>query len=169
MTKILWITAGILVAVAYGAIIWGPIGSGDSNNTTAGDTAGQVAEHVDDGDEGAPDSGPVEVEVSLTEFKIEPSQTTFTAGVPYRLIVTNTGKINHELMIMPPMTEDTSEMSMEEMDEMALAVIDAEDLPPGATVPLDVTFGEPGTLGLEATCRLPGHYESGMRTVLTIQ
>jgi len=87
----------------------------------------------------------VDVNVSLSEFKIDSSLTTFQAGVPYHFIVVNSGKIGHEINIG-------------QSAHAALAV--------GATVTLDVTFGQQGPL--EFTCHLPAHYEAGMKLPVTI-
>ena len=50
----------------------------------------------------------VEVQVTLTEFGIQSSVTEFEVGVPYRFVVTNDGLVEHEFMIMPPLTQDQS-------------------------------------------------------------
>lgn len=114
---------------------------------------------------------PVEVQVKLSEFKIEPSITTFETGVSYRFVVTNAGTVAHELMIMPAMdTNAATEMDMEELDEMALGVIEEEDLQPGATATLDLTFTELAPAGtLEFACHTPGHYPAGMKLPITVQ
>ena len=59
--------------------------------------------------------GSVNVEVTLTDFKIESSLDTFEVGVLYHFIITNEGQVNHELMIMQPMMEGMMDMTMEEM------------------------------------------------------
>ncbi len=105
-------------------------------------------------------SGPAEVQIALTEFKIESSLTTFEAGVPYRFVVTNAGAVPHEVMITP---RSTGAMAMEEMDELALMRIEQDDLPPGATKTMEFTFIESAVgSGLEFSCYVPGHYEAGM-------
>lgn len=111
---------------------------------------------------------PVEVEVTANEFGFQASLTTFSVGVPYHFVVTNGGTVNHEFMIMQPM--EPGSMDMEEMDEMALTVIEEDDLPPGATASVDVTFDEPASSGtLELACHTPGHYEAGMHLPITVQ
>ncbi len=121
--------------------------------------------------------GPVDVQVTLSEMKIESSLTTFSMGVPYHFIVTNAGTVPHEIMIMPVMMSGgmmnggmMSNMSMEQLDEMALAHIESDDLPPGATKTLDYTFTTPAPAGtLEFACYLPGHHEAGMHEAITVQ
>jgi len=122
--------------------------------------------------EGAAGGGPVEVEITLTEFGIESSIDSFEVGVPYHFVVTNDGVINHEFMIMAPLSEDQMMMDMDmgAMDEMALAMIEADELTPGTTKTLDYTFTETASTGdLEFVCRVEGHYEAGMHLPITVK
>ena len=86
----------------------------------------------------APSSEPVTVDVIATEYAFESPTTTFKVGVPYHFVVQNPGDEEHELMFVEPIAAGT--MSMEEMDEMAIAHIEDEDLQAGDTATLDVTF-----------------------------
>src|SRR5437660_3608926 len=47
-------------------------------------------------------SGYTEVQITLSDYKIQSSLTTFTAGKPYYFVITNKGAVTHEFMIMPP-------------------------------------------------------------------
>lgn len=117
-------------------------------------------------------SDTVEVQINLTEFAIESSLTDFETGVPYRFVVTNAGAVEHEFMIMPPLSTDQMGMGMDmmEMDEMALAMIEAADLPPGATASYDYTFTEAAPAGtLEFACHTPGHYEANMKLPIIVK
>ena len=109
-------------------------------------------------------SGPVEVKVTLTEFKIESSLTEFQVGVPYHFVVTNNGVVAHEVMIAPVMA--TGMMIMDELDAISLAKIGEDELLAGVTATMDVTFTEPAEL--ELSCHVPGHYEAGMKLPITI-
>jgi uncharacterized cupredoxin-like copper-binding protein len=110
---------------------------------------------------------PVEVRITLTEYEIKSSLADFQTGVPYHFIVTNQGALAHEIMLVEPM-ESSAHMNMDEMDEMALAYIDAKDLPAGATASFDYTFAKPAAAGeLEFSCHTPGHYENGMKLSIT--
>lgn len=122
------------------------------------------------GGQGAQDtSGPVELMVSAKEFAFESPMTEFQTGVTYRFVVTNDGSIPHEFMIIPPM-ENASDMTMEELDEMALVVVEEDDLPSGATQTVEFTFTEPAPAGnLEFACHTPGHYEAGMKLPITVK
>ena len=113
-----------------------------------------------------------EVKITLTEFGIESSQTSFEVGVPYHFVVTNNGAVEHEMMVMPPLTKDQvgMGMSMNQMDEMALAMVEASDLQPGKTASFDYTFTEPAPAGtIEFACHTPGHYEAGMKLPITVK
>ncbi len=66
---------------------------------------------------------PQEVQVTLTDFGIESSLSAFEVGQPYRFVITNSGALDHEFMIIEPLMPGM-EMSMEEMDEIALAVVE---------------------------------------------
>ena len=113
-----------------------------------------------------------EVKITLTEFGIQSSVTEFQTGVPYRFVVTNEGAVVHELMIMPPLMADQMEMAMdmEALDELALALIEEDDLSSGATASMDYTFTESAPSGtLEFACHTPGHYEAGMKLAITVK
>ena len=113
-----------------------------------------------------------EVKITLTEFGTVSSITDFKVGVPYHFVVTNEGTVNHEIMIMPPLTEDQMGMAMDmgELDNTALAMIPADELTPGATKSFDYTFTEPASTGsLELACHTPGHYEAGMKLPITVK
>lgn len=113
---------------------------------------------------------PTQVNITMSEFKIEPSMTSFKVGVPYRFVVTNSGTINHDFSISPPvMQHGGMTMSPEDIHESALAVIDAKDMPPGATKTVNVTFDKPMSASeIELACHTPGHYEAGMQVPITV-
>ncbi|HZQ08828.1 MAG TPA: hypothetical protein VFD70_19755 [Anaerolineae bacterium] len=114
-------------------------------------------------------AGPTTVPITMTEFKIDTPQTTFKVGVPYRFVVSNKGTVNHDFSISPPVMEGMAGMSMEDAHKGALAVIDANDMPPGATKTIDLTFSKPmSSSEMEFACHTPGHYESGMHVPITV-
>lgn len=111
-------------------------------------------------------SEPNQVNITLSEFKVASSQTTFTPGKTYHFVVTNQGNTNHEFMLMPPMS---GQMPMGQMDQMALYHINADQLPPGSSKSFDYTFKQPFKQGaLEFACHLPDHYEAGMHLPITV-
>ena len=111
---------------------------------------------------------PEKVEVTLTEFGVESPVTTFKVGQPYQFVITNTGAINHEFVIMRPLEEGEMNMVGHGMEE-ALVEVKDEELPPGATVTVEYTFTESMTLGnLEYACHVTGHYAAGMKMPITV-
>jgi uncharacterized cupredoxin-like copper-binding protein len=115
--------------------------------------------------------GPVPVKVTLSEMKIELSMTTFEVGVPYRFIVTNAGKVPHEMMLMPPSMDGKtmSTMPMTQLDTMALTHIHDSDLAPGAKWIVEYTFTRQNAGTLEVACYLPGHYDAGMYRAISVE
>jgi uncharacterized cupredoxin-like copper-binding protein len=109
---------------------------------------------------------PVDVQVTLTDFKIDSSLTTFSTGVPYHFVVVNKGAVNHQFVIMPPVSNPTTQ----QIDSMKLAGIAGDGIAPGATATVDYTFTKPAPAGtLEFACHLPGHYDAGMHTPIVVQ
>jgi uncharacterized cupredoxin-like copper-binding protein len=109
---------------------------------------------------------PVDVTVTLTDFKIDSSITTFKVGVPYHFTITNNGSVNHEFDVMPPMSDP---VSPETVLADSVAHVNQDQLNPGATATLDYTFTKAYPAGtLEFACHLPGHYEAGMHTGIVV-
>jgi uncharacterized cupredoxin-like copper-binding protein len=104
--------------------------------------------------------------VTLTNFKIDATVTTYKVGVPYRFVVTNRGTVNHEFMVVPP---PQAGESSDDLDKVALGRIDDASFTPGSTQSVTVTFTKLETSWtLEFACHVPGHYEQGMRMPITV-
>jgi uncharacterized cupredoxin-like copper-binding protein len=102
----------------------------------------------------------VEVKVTLTDFKVESSLTTFSVGTPYHFVITNNGSVAHEILIMAP-GGDRSQ---------ALLTVGEKDLQAGATKAVDYTFTTAAPDGkLEFACHISGHYEAGMHLPLVVK
>jgi hypothetical protein len=111
------------------------------------------------GSAGGQSSGSLtDVQITLSEFKIESPQTTFTTGTPYQFVIKNEGTISHDWAIMPRRETDASQ---------ALLKVDEDELPPSATVMREFTLAEAGDF--ELACHLPGHYEAGMLLPISVQ
>jgi uncharacterized cupredoxin-like copper-binding protein len=107
------------------------------------------------------------VQVTLADFTIRSSVTTFQIGTTYHFVVTNAGRTDHEWMIAPPMM---SNMPMEQMHHMALMHLDL--VHPGQTETMDYTFHQMPMSqqgALEMACHFTGHYEAGMKLPITVQ
>ena len=116
--------------------------------------------------------GSINVNVTLTDFGIDSSVIEFEAGKIYRFTITNEGAINHEFVIAQPLMEGkehSDEMEMDMMHEGLVVEVEADELPPGATVTVDVTFPDHVDEALEFACHTEGHYEAGMRSPITMK
>lgn len=109
-------------------------------------------------------SGSTPVQVTLSDFKIQSSLTTFKVGVVYHFVVMNTGSATHEFMAGPISAANASE---NERDEAKL--FEVEEMEPGHTGTQDYTFTQPYPAGtLEFSCHVAGHYALGMRLDFTV-
>jgi len=100
---------------------------------------------------------PVDVQITLTEFKIESSIMDFAVGTPYHFVITNKGALAHDWMITPVGEQD---------ETRALVKVEDTDLQPGTMITRDYTFTQAGAL--EFACHVKGHYEAGMHTPITV-
>ena len=111
-----------------------------------------------------------DVTITLTDFSIESSVTTFEAGKTYRFTITNEGIIPHEFVIAEPMMEGEDHGEGMEMEHAGLVIeVEEDELPPGATVTVNATFPDHVDEELEFACHVEGHYEAGMRSPITMK
>ncbi len=104
-----------------------------------------------------PPSGYTEVQITLSDYKIQSSLTTFTAGKPYYFVITNKGAVTHEFMIMPPGMGG----HIKTLNKMSFAAV--ENLAPGETTTLKFTFERTASpQHLEFSCHYADHYAKGM-------
>jgi uncharacterized cupredoxin-like copper-binding protein len=114
--------------------------------------------------------GSVNVNVTLTDFGIDSSVIEFEAGKTYHFTITNEGAIAHEFVIAQPLMEGEEHSDdMDMMHEGLVVEVEADELPPGATVKVDVTFPDHIDEALEFACHTEGHYEAGMRSPITMK
>ena len=103
-------------------------------------------------------AGYTEVQITLSDFKIASSLTSFTKGVPYFFVITNKGNTTHQFMIVPPMMG--GHITTKYMDTMSFAVI--ENIHTGQTRTLEITFPKSAYPELEFACHYADHYAKGM-------
>ncbi len=113
---------------------------------------------------------PERVEVTLTDFTIVASRSSFEAGKTYEFVISNEGALDHEFRIIPQEEAlDGMEMHGDEMHDEALLVVEQEQLPPGATVNVEYMFPKDAPdSSLEMACHTPGHYEAGMKMLINV-
>ncbi len=106
------------------------------------------------------------VQVTLTDFKIESSLTNFTVGVPYHFTIVNNGSVAHEFLIMPPADPASADAARTK----AVLTVGQSDLQAGATKTVDYTFTTAAPAGtLEMACHITGHYEAGMHLPIVVK
>ncbi len=110
-------------------------------------------------------AGAVEVHVTLVEYKIFSTVTTFRVGVPYHFVVSNCGTMVHEFMITLDHPDGTSYPSSE---QDAHAIIHIEVVNPGTTINLNYTFSPSSGSRYEMACQMRGHYAAGMWLKLVV-
>lgn len=101
------------------------------------------------GDNGGGGGGEGVIEVTETEFKIEPANITAPAG-EITFEIKNNGSVEHDLAVVVNGETMTSPL-----------------VPPGQTVTWSVTIDQPGEY--QTLCTVPGHKEAGMVGTLTVQ
>jgi uncharacterized cupredoxin-like copper-binding protein len=102
-------------------------------------------------------SGYTEVQITLSDYKIQSSLTSFTAGKPYYFVITNKGAVTHEFMVMPPGMGG----HIKTLNKMSFAAV--ENIAPGETTTLKFTFERTASpQHLEFSCHYADHYARGM-------
>lgn len=112
-----------------------------------------------------------EVNVVLTEFTIEPTSLSFEAGDHVKFVVENRGSVAHEFRLT---TTSGAEAHVAEGHEGHTGSGGEDEdgvgwllVCPRQTETLEVVFDEHSVFDMVA-CLLPGHYEQGMSSPLTI-
>jgi len=148
-----------------------------ANDKEPGDTTGQnvggvwfvVAPGTPFGAAPAPAASPVanagtpaaagEVDVTLAEFTVQVTETTFTVGVAYTFTATNAGGFTHEMVLEKAGDND-------QPLELNGSATEIEGLAPSASGSLTVTFTEPGNYQL--ACHVMTHYPMGMALTIHV-
>lgn len=127
-----------------------------SSPTTSGSQQGQTTP-----------SGSQTVQVTLSDNNVTSSLTTFTAGMPYHFVVTNTGQVAHQF-VMIPMGMGMEHMSVDKMQHAALYMYDS--VAPGESRMFDYTFAQSAAgQSLQFACGTQGHYAAGMQLPFMVQ
>ena len=107
-----------------------------------------------------PARGAVKVNVTLDEFKITSSITTFKVGTPYYFIVKNIGDSLHEFFIMPDKPNGANYLVNGQYE--GRQVFQGQEIQPGKTLVVNYTFSPSSTTRYEIACLMRGHYAAGM-------
>ena len=112
-----------------------------------------------------PAAGSVKVSVALAEFTIVSSVKTFHAAVPYYFTIANRGHVVHEFTILPDKPDGTP---LPVASQYESKIIEIEQIAPGTTMTVNLTFS-PSIVGrYEIACMMRGHYLAGMRLPIVI-
>jgi len=112
-----------------------------------------------------PAAGSVKVSVTLAEFTITSSVKTFHAGIPYYFVIANRGHVVHEFTILPDKPDGTP---LPVASQYESKIIEIEQIAPGTTMTVNLTFS-PSIVGrYEIACMMRGHYLAGMRLPIVI-
>jgi uncharacterized cupredoxin-like copper-binding protein len=105
--------------------------------------------------------------VTLTDaLRIEPAAMTVPAGLPVTIVVTNSGKGDHEFYLGDEEAQAEHATEMASMGRMGHDEPEGIGVKPGETKELTYTFEAAGdTL---AGCHVNGHYAAGMKATITV-
>ena len=112
-------------------------------------------------------SPPPDIVVVLKDAKIVSTVTTFQTGVPYRFIVSNQGKKDHQFVILSA-SLNVASMTGNQLQQAALAFV--KDLAPGKSAIVDVTF--PASAignGYQIASYLQTDYQAGLKLPITVK
>ncbi len=113
-----------------------------------------------------PVAGAIKVEVTLSEYKITSSVTTFKVGTPYYFVVTNRGGILHEFFIMPDKPNGANYLVNGEYEGNA---VQGQEIEPGNTLMVNYVFKASNTTHYEIACLMRGHYAAGMSRPIIVK
>ena len=109
-------------------------------------------------------AGPTEVQVRLTDFKIELDKSTIPAGKVKFVILNVSSTTQHELVI-----ENVGDV--DKAMKMGDKTAEASDINPGKSATMEWTLDKPGKylLACHKNLNKVDHFASGMKTEITVQ
>lgn len=124
------------------------------------------------GEAGNPADADRVVKITMQDFSFDPASLNVRAGETVRFVVTNNGELDHEFAIGDTKSQTTHRKEMSELMEKGSGMQGNDDpnvvtVKVGQTGELTWKFTRAGSL--EFDCNIPGHYESGMKGVITVQ
>lgn len=122
---------------------------------------------------GSPAEGEIDRTIAITmretedgAMVFEPDQLEFKAGESVRIVVTNSGELDHEFVMDSSEKNLEHKAMMQKFPDMEHDDPNAVRLEPGAVGEILWTFSNAGTF--EFACLIPGHYESGIHGPITV-
>ena len=111
-------------------------------------------------------SGAIRVDVTLSEFLITSSITTFKVGTPYYFVVTNEGQSLHEFFIMPDKPDGSNYLVNGQYNG---ALVQGQPVQAGTTLMVNYVFKPSSTTHYEIACLMRGHYAAGMSRPIIVK
>lgn len=136
----------------------------------------QQARHASHGSGGATAIGEAGDEARATRtvdvdmrdtMRFSPATLTVRRGDTVRFVVTNSGKLRHEMMLGTSASLAEHAKMMQTTPGMSHEEPNAVTLEPGERKTLVWHFTQPGTV--DFACLEPGHFEAGMRGVINVR
>jgi uncharacterized cupredoxin-like copper-binding protein len=106
------------------------------------------------------------IKVTALDIKYDKPEIQVKAGETIKFVVTNTGKLRHEFMIGDLEEQRQHAEMMKQMPDMVHEDANTLSLEPGETKNLVWQFTKAGKLAV--ACHIPGHYEAGMVSKITV-
>ncbi len=134
--------------------------------TACGTPAAQASTGASSGGQAVSSGGATEVDVTLGDYTIQSSLTTFKVGVPYRFVIINNGNHQHNFNIAAPVAKTGS---VDASLSSALLTVSQDKLPVGGGTTVIYTFpASAAGQDLEFSCLIRLHYEKGMKLAITV-
>lgn len=106
------------------------------------------------------------IKVTAVDIKYDKPTIEVKTGETIRFVVTNAGKLRHEFMLGGMDEQREHAEMMKQMPDMVHEDANTITLEPGETKSLVWQFTRAGEL--EVACHIPGHYEAGMKSKVTV-
>lgn len=156
----------LLTALLAGPMWMSPLAYAHGDNKDAPVTQ-SVEEQTDWGIAGKPAWVSRTIQIDMTDaMRFTPDKITVKQGEIVRFVVTNKGRMLHELVIGTPEKLMEHAALMRKFPGMQHDAPYMTHVPPGKTGDIVWNFNRPGTF--EFACLIAGHYEAGMRGTLTV-
>ena len=159
------------VLIAGAVVVFGSIGFNQYLKDTEYSHDDHEHAHNNDGGSNTPEKSPqyrvVELEMD-DGMRFVPDHFEASVGETVKIIVSNKGKFNHELVIGSPseLIEHANQMKLKSNDHHH-HMTNAVSVPASIKGELLMTFSESGPW--EFACFEPGHYEAGMKGVIALK
>jgi len=125
-------------------------------------------EATDFGQEGNPKKATRTVQIHMADnMRFSPADVTVRRGETVRFVVSNGGKLLHEMVLGTPEAIKEHAELMKKFPEMEHADANMAHVKPGAKGEIVWQFTKPGVF--EFACLQPGHFEAGMVGKLTVK